>query len=250
MKKNQKYRLEDDGSDWKRVVALKSWMTEDGKEVAAGDIGGFVHGPHNLAQTGRCWIDADSRVRGGARITGNAVLVNTSVGDHARVEGSSILIRCYVMGDARIAPQPYLRCQDSTFGDGAVVTSGGNITDSRISGKVRGDTYMSSCQVRPGATVVSLTVTDAVFNEGLWRDSPVVVYGPMYHANFCKKGHLRIGCQVFPIETWLEAPPNIVGLASGNGLGTQAVVKWRAIIRFMADNEKVLSGLHYHKTKK
>ena len=60
--------------------------------VKAGDIGGWVEGPHNLNQEGACWVEGEAEVYGEARVTDDAL-----IRCQARVYGSAV-----VAGDATV----------------------------------------------------------------------------------------------------------------------------------------------------
>lgn len=73
--------IEHEGRTLYRIKALRSF-----KWVSAGDIGGYVEGEHNLAQSGTCWVFDDAKVFGEAIVEERSI-----VSDCAKVYGYATL---------------------------------------------------------------------------------------------------------------------------------------------------------------
>ena len=55
-----------------RIKALKDFTLIDGKEIKAGDLGGYVESKKNLSQKGNCWICKNAWVFDNAKVYDNA----------------------------------------------------------------------------------------------------------------------------------------------------------------------------------
>ena len=71
---------------FKSVTVYRIRALRDFRDVKRGDKGGWVEGPHNLAQEGDCWIYDDAAAYDSARIIDNAQLR-----EKATAYGSAIL---------------------------------------------------------------------------------------------------------------------------------------------------------------
>jgi carbonic anhydrase/acetyltransferase-like protein (isoleucine patch superfamily) len=117
--------------DMFRIKALRSF-----NDVSEGDLGGYVQGPNNLEQEGRCWIYGDACVLGEARVLMNARVANNAVVrgmaivtgwarvlDRALVEGEAIVTgRAHVMGSAVVGEMALL--ENACHVAGAAVVKG------------------------------------------------------------------------------------------------------------------------------
>jgi carbonic anhydrase/acetyltransferase-like protein (isoleucine patch superfamily) len=75
-----------------RIKALKDFQLITGEIVKKGDIGGSVHGEHNLSQEGNCWIEYYSCVFNNSRVMDNAVLKDHSNAfDNPTISGNVIM---------------------------------------------------------------------------------------------------------------------------------------------------------------
>lgn len=73
-----------------RIKALKDFTLIDGKEIKAGDLGGYIQSKKNLSQRGNCWIYEHGMVFDNARVYDNAMVFDWAcVYDNARVHGNS-----------------------------------------------------------------------------------------------------------------------------------------------------------------
>lgn len=107
----KKYELIKEGS-YSRIKALKDLQLITGEIVKKGDLGGYVHGEHNLSQEGNCWIEGISGAYDNSRVMDNAVLKycsrsyhnsivsgNAVMKDFSRAEDNSIISGNAVMQD-------------------------------------------------------------------------------------------------------------------------------------------------------
>ncbi len=92
----KKYELiETDCKDLYRIKALKDFELVTGETVQKGDIGGRVHGEHNLSQEGNCWISYYAKAFGDSKVIDNAVLKDYSVArDNSTISGNAVLKDC------------------------------------------------------------------------------------------------------------------------------------------------------------
>lgn len=73
-----------------RIKALKDFTLINGKEIKAGDLGGFVESKKNLSQRGSCWIYGNAHVFDNAKVYDNAMVFDSAfVYGNARVHGNS-----------------------------------------------------------------------------------------------------------------------------------------------------------------
>ena len=85
--------IEVGGKNLYRIIAIK-----DFGKVKAGSLGGFVESEMNLSQEDNSWIADDAMVYGGARVEGNALLI-----EEANVSGDVVITDNVVIeGDAKI----------------------------------------------------------------------------------------------------------------------------------------------------
>lgn len=83
-----KYRLEPGGNDLWRLVLLR-----DIGKFKAGSRGGLVSCEDNLSQVGECWINEYSVVTGGARVYGNALVLDSTLEHRVTVCGNAVVNR-------------------------------------------------------------------------------------------------------------------------------------------------------------
>ena len=93
----------------KRVKALQTFRTVNGKEIKKGRVGGKVWGGRALSQWGCSWIFYDGTVTRSARVEGNAVVYGTVSDSDTKVDGNAHISKTgrvkdggKVSGDARI----------------------------------------------------------------------------------------------------------------------------------------------------
>ena len=82
-----------------RIQALKDFTTTSGRQVHAGDLGGFIESEKNLSQQGNCWVFdnaivfadgyvyENAEIRDNAKIIGGEVYGNAQVYENAQVCG-------------------------------------------------------------------------------------------------------------------------------------------------------------------
>ncbi len=104
-----------------RIRALRTVRTRMGKEVQAGELGGFVQSEENLSQEGNCWIDGEAVccehacvimdaqmsghavAKGRAAITGDACLFGHAWAEEdCRIDSGKITDHAVISGRARI----------------------------------------------------------------------------------------------------------------------------------------------------
>ena len=93
-----------------RIKACMDFTTASGKEVKAGDLGGYVEREQNLSQQGKAWIYGNAKVWGNAEVHGNAeiwgsakVYGNVRVYGNAKVYGNAeIWDNAKVWGSAEV----------------------------------------------------------------------------------------------------------------------------------------------------
>ena len=90
---DKKYELiETDCDGFYRIKALKDFQLITGEIVKKGDIGGRVHGEHNLSQEGNCWIGYNARAYDNSMVKDNAVMKDFStIWDFSTVSGNSVM---------------------------------------------------------------------------------------------------------------------------------------------------------------
>ena len=80
-----------EGKKLYRIIAIK-----DFGKVKAGALGGYVESESNLSQEDNCWIDDEAKVFNGARVEGNATLI-----EEASVSGDVVVTEdVFIEGDA------------------------------------------------------------------------------------------------------------------------------------------------------
>ncbi len=90
---DKKYELiETDCDGFYRIKALKDFELVTGEIVKKGDLGGRVHGEHNLSQEGNCWIEYYARAYDNSMVKGNAVLKDYSGAyENSTVSGNAVM---------------------------------------------------------------------------------------------------------------------------------------------------------------
>ena len=90
---DKKYELiETDCDGFYRIKALKDFQLITGEIVRKGDLGGRVHGEHNLSHEGNCWIEFEARAFGKSRVMDNAVMKDYSDAfDNSTISGNAVL---------------------------------------------------------------------------------------------------------------------------------------------------------------
>ncbi len=89
----KKYELIKEGG-YTRIRALKDFQLITGEIVRKGDLGGCVHGAHNLSQEGNCWISYYAKVCQNSRIKDNAVIK-----DRSRAKNNAVMKDCSIAYD-------------------------------------------------------------------------------------------------------------------------------------------------------
>lgn len=108
-----------DGRTLHRIVALQRIQSDlaSVEDVEVGELGGCLSTEDNLSQEGTCWVGEDSivcdhaRVRGSARVCGNAVLVDeVSVGNDVIVDSVRLDHDVMLSGKIQVVgrPSPYV----------------------------------------------------------------------------------------------------------------------------------------------
>ena len=89
----KKYELiETDYDGYSRIKALKDFNLVTGEMVKKEDLGGCVHGEHNLSHEGNCWISYYAKAFGDSKVIDNAVLKDYSVArDSSTVSGNVVM---------------------------------------------------------------------------------------------------------------------------------------------------------------
>lgn len=101
-------KKEIDGFNLYRIYAIENFTTINGKEIKAGDRGGWIENRNNLSDYGKSWIDDEATVYHNARVLDNAIVYgnakindtsqvkenaqvydNTSISDSAVIKGNS-----------------------------------------------------------------------------------------------------------------------------------------------------------------
>ncbi len=90
---DKKYELiETDCDGFYRIKALKDFELVTDEVIKTGDLGGSVHGEHNLSQEGNCWIEYYSYVFNNSRVMDNAVLKDhSSACDNSTISGNAVV---------------------------------------------------------------------------------------------------------------------------------------------------------------
>ena len=85
-----------------RIKSLQDFETIHGDRIKKGDLGGIVSGKHNLEQSGCSWIHYHAVVKGRAKVAGDAVVGEPSIGESSiglEVSGSArIYGRAHIFG--------------------------------------------------------------------------------------------------------------------------------------------------------
>ena len=75
-----------------RIRALKDFQLITGQTVKKGNLGGRIHGEHNLSQEGNCWIHLNATAYQNSRIKDNAVMKDRSMAfDNSTICGNTVL---------------------------------------------------------------------------------------------------------------------------------------------------------------
>lgn len=84
------YTLNVDGQTLCRVRALIDFILANGKQVHAGDLGGYIESERNLSQEGKCWVGGNSWVMNGGKVTENGLADEEALVDYSVVSGDAI----------------------------------------------------------------------------------------------------------------------------------------------------------------
>ncbi len=122
---DKKYELmETDYDGFYRIKALKDFQLITGEIVRKGDLGGCVHGAHNLSQEGICWIMDEAYVEG--QVSENAVVKNcATVKTTGAVLGNAVVrdetyVDGQVCGNAEIKDCAFVGTDTITTGNAIV----------------------------------------------------------------------------------------------------------------------------------
>jgi len=139
---DKKYELmETDYDGYSRVKALKDFQLITGEMVKKGDLGGRVHGEHNLSQEGNCWIDYYARAYDNSMVKDNAVLKDNSMAsDNSTVSGNAIL-------------KDFSRAFDNATVSGNAVMKGNSWT--RDNSTVSGNAVMKDYSCANGNSIIT-----------------------------------------------------------------------------------------------
>ena len=139
---DKKYELiETDCDGFYRIKALKDFQLITGEIVKKGDIGGRVHGEHNLSQEGNCWIEGISGAYDNSRVMDNAVLKYCS-----RTYHNSIVSGNAVMKD-------FSRAEDNSIISGNAVMK--DNSRARDNSTISGNAVMKDYSLAKGDSIIS-----------------------------------------------------------------------------------------------
>ena len=124
-----------------RIKALKDFQLITGEIVKKGDLGGRVHGEHNLSQEGNCWIEGISGAYDNSRVMDNAVLKYCSRSYH-----NSIVSGNAVMKD-------FSRAEDNSIISGNAVLKDHSIA--RDNSTISGNAVMKDYSLAKGDSIIS-----------------------------------------------------------------------------------------------
>ena len=88
-------------------------------DVYIGRVGGYVHGYHNLSQSGNCWIYCNAIVSDNAQVTENACIYEEArICENAKVYGNAkVSGHAYVYGYAKVYGNANIENNTVTCGD-------------------------------------------------------------------------------------------------------------------------------------
>lgn len=200
-----------DGVTVKRIRALR----DVGRNVKAGDLGGFIKDEMCLSHRDRCWVFGDAVVMENALVMEDAQIGNDAlvrryarVCGRAQVVGDAIVTDwavltddAYVSGSARVLENAHVYGRGTVEGEAMVMGRagiGGNtvVYDDAVVGGTQ--TIIRNGQVGFGATIG--TRNDVIVIEGLLDEAVTV-----YRADHQPDGHLvKAGCQTFKLTRSAE----------------------------------------------
>lgn len=164
----KKYELTEDrvevgGFILRRIRALKdiSLVDIDGKDIKAGDLGGYIASELNLSHEGTCWVKDDACVYGDAEVYGDALIQghskvygNASVHSHAIISGNS-----EIYGDALISGRVEVGGSSLVYEKAQLLEDCHIYGDVQISGKAK---ISGEVQVRDNARISGNATLDGI----------------------------------------------------------------------------------------
>lgn len=119
-----------------KIKALMSFKLTNGKEVNAGEYGGWIESTKNLSQDGNCWIGDNACVYGNALVCDNAYVGNSAtVKDNAKIIGNAVVSDSAIISGSAII-KDYAKIKDnatisghSIICDSAIVKDDAKISD-------------------------------------------------------------------------------------------------------------------------
>ena len=123
----KKYKLtnesaEHNGKTLYKIIALKSFKTDSGTEIPAGEYGGWIESEKNLSQEGTCWVFRNAKVYGDAKVFGNArVFGQAEVSEAAQISGhANVYGDATISGNARISDNAYIYGSAQVYGNATI----------------------------------------------------------------------------------------------------------------------------------
>ena len=142
------------GDDPEHPEMYRMYATKDVRGYAKpGDKGGLVENPENVRDN--AWVDEGSWVRGNGTMNENAVALNgSSVADNARVSGNAVLRNSTVLDESLIDGNAVV--EDTDVGVGTIISGNAVVKDSTAFGQIaiRGMSSIQSSQLSGFAQVL------------------------------------------------------------------------------------------------
>lgn len=152
--------------DYYQIKALKDFTRKDGVKIKAGDLGAFVQSELNLAQNGSCWADEKSLICGKAKISDDALILNSTIKEKAQISGKVLVKNSHILDEAKISDE----CEiiNSRIYDEASVAKKAQILDSIIYGetKISGEVKIINSSISDEAVIKDKVIIENNCNIG------------------------------------------------------------------------------------
>jgi hypothetical protein len=146
-------------NDYYRIKALKDFQLITSEVIKVGDIGGYVHGEHNLSHEGTCWIEYYARAYDNSMVMDNAVLKDFSRAfDNSTVSGNAVMKgdswakdNSTVSGNAVM--KDYSMARDNSTVSGNAVMKDNSLAHNNSA--ISGNAVMKDCSWAEGDSIIT-----------------------------------------------------------------------------------------------
>lgn len=171
-----------------RIQCVNDFMMADGREIKAGDLGGYLESEHNLSHYRKAWGSDNAQVYGKSSVNGNALVCDDASisGDVYLSENAIVCENASLSDDARVSGDAQV-CGNAKICDNAIVSGDVRVSENAtISGnamvfdhvRVSGNAIISGRSSLSGSIKVQGDAR-VCGNASIWDDRHLFTMSPI-----------------------------------------------------------------------